>query len=381
MPRIKKAIPELKVVFDTNVLFTQAASDLLRVEVQNIIQANSQHVDLKIQWLLPTIVIDERRYQMRHRAFALLPSIKKLEKLLGHNLNITEEIVSLRVDDAIEKQLSVLGVSILDFDANSVDWNGIINRSVYRYPPFEPGDKEKGFRDSLIAESFLQLLKDSPSTPSICRLALVTGDELLTDYIRSCTKESKNVRVLSSISELESLINTLVSQVTEEFVADISVKINKYFFEKENDTSLFYKENIRERIVESYGEELNSVPKKGLSRENGTWRIGLPVFIKKERQRLSWITSINIDAKLFKFEFPEPSSLASFELRPPSTNVEEKNTLRDLRLLSTTLKKVEVNSGKTTFEVLWSVNITQTKKLTSPQIDKIEFISTKWGEE
>ena len=155
----------------------------------------------------------------------------------------------------------------------------------------------------------------------------------------------------------------------------------KYFFEKENDTSLYYKENIGEKIRESYGEELISVTKKGLSRENGTWWIGSPVFIKKERQRLLWITPINIDAKLFEYKFPEPASLASFGLRPPSTDVEQKNTLRGLGLLAATPKKVEVSSGQTTFEVLWSVNITQTKKLTSPQIKKIKFISTKWGEE
>ncbi len=44
MPRKKK--PELKVVFDTSVLFSQVAYNLLRDEVRQLIESNSQHIDL-----------------------------------------------------------------------------------------------------------------------------------------------------------------------------------------------------------------------------------------------------------------------------------------------------------------------------------------------
>lgn len=42
--------------------------------------------------------------------------------------------------------------------------------------------------------------------------------------------------------------------------------------------------------------------------------------------------------------------------------------------------RVEVGNGYTNFEISWSVNITPTKKLTNPKIDKIQFVSTKWDE-
>jgi len=64
MPRKKKAKPELKVVFDTSVLFSQVAYDLVRSEVRQLIEDNSQHVDLSIRWYLPDIVVAELRYQM-----------------------------------------------------------------------------------------------------------------------------------------------------------------------------------------------------------------------------------------------------------------------------------------------------------------------------
>ena len=381
MARKKKTIPELKVVFDTSVLFSQVAYDLLRSEVRQLIENNSQHVDLKIRWYLPSIVVDERRYQMQTKALELLPSIEKLERLLGHNLNITEEILKHRVDEAIDRQLTELGLSTVDIDTTEIKWKNLIQRAVYRQPPFEPGEKEKGFRDSLIAETFLQLVKQSPATPSICRLAVVTADGLLAAFVKESTKEARNVRVLSNTSELESLINTLVSQVTEEFVADLSEKARKYFFEKENDASLYYKEHIRDKIMESYGQELGDIPKEGLLRENGTWLISVPVFVKKERQRVFWITPIDVEAKLSKYEYPEPPTLPSLGLKQPSTGVEQRYGLRGFGLLTDSPKKVEVASGQSSFEIHWSVNITQSKKLTSPSIDKIQFISTKWGEE
>ena len=68
MPRKKKSKPELRVVFDTSVLYSQVASDLVRSEVRELIEHNSGHADLKKDWYLPNIVIDERRYQMQQKA-------------------------------------------------------------------------------------------------------------------------------------------------------------------------------------------------------------------------------------------------------------------------------------------------------------------------
>ena len=405
MPRKKKTKPELKVVFDTNVLLSQVAYNLVRNEVKQLIESNSQHVDLSIRWYLPSIVVDERRYQMQRKAFELLPSITKLERLLGHNLNITEKILRDRVDEAINKQLEELAISILEIDIKDIDWEALIKRSLFRLPPFDPGEKEKGFRDSLIAESFLQLVKQSPATPSICRLAMVTGDGSLTEFVKNSTKEKRNVRVLSSISELESLINTLVSTVTEEFVTEMIDKASKYFFEKGNDSSLYYKESIYENIIESHSQELNAIPREGLFRENGTWRITDPVFVKKERQRIFWITQINIDAKLFRYTHTEPK--ASFSLdptydldparylcpahldpivppggyKPPINFVQQFGGGWAKELSATSQNKVEVSSGQSSFEVHWNVNITQKKRFASPSVNKIQFVSTKWDRE
>lgn len=412
----KKAKPELRVVFDTSILFTLVASDLLKESVAKLILENSNHADLQLSWYLPQMVIDERRYQMTEKARELLPSIQKLERLLGHNLSITEDILDLRVNEAIERNLKELGLTTLDLDVQKTDWHEIIRRSVNREQPFQPGEKEKGFRDSIIAESFIQLVEQSPSTQSVCRLAIISNDSLLSDFIRERTKDASNVRVLSDLSELESLINTLVSEATEEFIAEISEKAESYFFDQDNDASLYYKEGIRKKIEEEFADELASVPSEATRRKGGTWWIGAPVFVKKKQQRTFWTNTIRVDGVAIKYEsqpqlpgvlttdtptvYLPPTSLRSFIPPNPTTGVlpssltdnalgsimtgggADSRMVGGLRsIFSPPPKRVEVASGKTRFEVHWSINYTQTKKLTTPKIESIKCIGTTWGEE
>ncbi len=391
MTRRKKNPQQLKVVFETSVLVTHVASDLLRSEIREFIIQNSQHGDLDVSWHLPSIVIDERRYQMQQRAFELLPSLQKLETLLGHNLNINEDILITRVDEAIDRQMAELNLSAVVLDTNQIDLQDIIRRAVFRDPPFNPGEKEKGFRDAMIAETFLQLVATSPTTASVCRLAFVTNDKLLEDYVKERTSGSQNVRILPSVNELEGLINTLVSEVTEEFVEGLSEKVRKYFFEKGNNNSLFYKERIPERIIEDYGKQINEVPQAGQIRENGRRLIGPPIFVRKERQRLFWITHIRLEAKLFRHEFPEPPTTGpevptyralSFadifppQLHPISTIIE---AAHQTQAVAGSPKKIEVGTGQTVFEVHWSVNLTQANHLTSPKIETLKCLGTTWN--
>lgn len=399
----KKAKPQLKIVFDTNVLFTKTASALLTDNVKSFIDENTRHSDLSIKWYLSDIVVGERRFQMQKEAYIFLPQIKKLERLLDHNLNITQDILTDRVNKTINKQMSSLGISELSLDTNSIDWKKLITRAIDRLPPFDAKKNEKGFRDSLIAESFFQLVSKSPSTPKVCRIIFVTEDDKLTEFLKECTSKNRNVRILNNLSELESLINTLVSQVTEEFIVEIKDTISNYFFSKNDRTGLYYTEKIKNQIEGIYSEELESVPTLDLYRDNGTWWISNPVFIKKVRQRMHWMTPIQVDAKLYKYESETPLSDLLAE-NPLSKSVRvgqgvsfgsdllaQSPVLRSIyagqelqsgigSFLTETRTKIDTGKGHTNFEVSWSVNITPTKKFRNPKIDDMQFISTKWDE-
>ena len=150
-----KRKPELKVVFDSNILYTGTASDLINQSVGLLINESSRHQDITLSWYLPEIVVLERTYQMTRKGLELLPSIQKLEQLLGHNLNITSEIIEGRVKDAVEKQLTQYSITVAKLAVEKVDWDTLIHNSAFRRAPFDLGEKEKGFRDAVLAETFL----------------------------------------------------------------------------------------------------------------------------------------------------------------------------------------------------------------------------------
>ena len=184
---------ELKVVFDTNVLYTQVASDLLRKEVSELIEKTIEDSNFSISWHLPEIVLQERSFQMLAKAVEQLPSLNKIERVIGHNLGITQEILKERVEAAIQKQCKSHKLQTLTINYSEVDWSRIVKSAVERLPPFEAGQKEKGFRDALAVEAFLQEVAKSPKTPSLCRLAFVSEDSLVRQALQSLTSENANV--------------------------------------------------------------------------------------------------------------------------------------------------------------------------------------------
>lgn len=405
----KKHLPRLCVVFDTSALFTKQSSELVKSEVRNLISRNSAHTDISIQWFLPSTVIDERRYQMRERAFELLPSLEKLEKLLGHNLGITKEILVERVDRVIQTNCNDFGIKELKLEAEKVDWEELAKRSVFRKAPFDSGKKEKGFRDALIAEIFCQLVNKSPATPALCTLALITDDSLMLEYVQERTEGKKNVRVFKDVSELEGLINTLVSDASEEYVSEMIPKAADYFFVKGKETTFYYRGSIHELLNEKFTNELTYCPVEDAVRKNVIWGIGRPVFHKKKGKHLYWTTRVDVEYELYRFEQvpppPDPppdknqgapTTMSSY-VCPPGRTGEVK--LTGASLLSNTppppqerykmhsmtslwldygqTRRIDLGKWKTVLEIDWRVTVAQTGRLSRAKVEDLRFVEQR----
>ena len=300
----------LKIVLDTNQLYTGSASDLLQGGLRAFIEACRAHQDIDMEWFVPEFVKGEREYQMVQAAHALLPYLEKLEKLLGHNLAISREILESRVKGAIDRQVTELKLKVLPLEVASVDWKQVINDAINRNPPFERGKTEKGFRDRLIAESFLQLLRTSPKTPSVCRVVFVTADGLLADTIESSSNAWSNLRVLRSFEDLRGFVNTFVSSVTEDFVSSMRELARICFFEDGSKDGLFYTANVRQEVSSRFGEQLNQAPSGADLREIGTWYIDQPTFVDKRGQKITWNSPISIESTAYKQQ-KRPSTLGT----------------------------------------------------------------------
>ena len=391
----RKKKPELKVVFDTNVIYSGTASYLINIEAAEIIKNNLSHHDLNIVWHLPETVVKEREFQMIKKGIELLEPVNKLETLLGHNLNITEEIIEERVKSVIAKQLEDNSLSISKLHIESIDWYSLINCSLKRIPPFEDNKSEKGFRDSLILESFDQLVKESPKTPSSCRIAFVCNDKKLMDAVKERTKDSNNIRYLTDLTSLKGLINILVSEIEEKLINDIADKATELFFIPKNHDTIYYKENIRTILEEKYKEELTKLPDTTASAVNeGTWYISKVNFIKKEKQRIWWSSPVNVTLKAFKREYRRISDFE--DTNSPTTGIGLINSLSGLttpswetyqgmnnpmRDILNRPRLVEYMEGKSKYEIIWSVTYTANKKFLNPKIEEINFLGNEWEKE
>lgn len=400
----KSKPPELKVVLDTNAIYTQSNSCLLNHEIFELIKASTKHKDLTITWFLPEIVRHERQYQMLKQSVELLPSVQKLERILGHNLNITEDIIKQRVEETINRQVKDLNINLIQLNLENVDWNRLILDAAYRQPPFSATEKEKGFRDALITESFIQLVSVSPKTPKICRVALVTNDGLLAKAVMDRTGDAGNIRVLLTLEELKGLINTLVSEMSEEFIGKILPKATSYFFEPGQQNTLFYKEKVSQRLRDEFGEKLRELPSGADEREQGTTYIGPPRFVKKEGQRIFWVNRISVEVKAYKYE-SSPSTVSNIfgtsglgltpsYLSSPGIGLQTHTPKLSSLILASIIDKSKVDigsfpiiaggkslykTGKIIFEVTWSVSVTRIKEsLSKPKIESVRYVEAVW---
>src|SRR6266481_1683781 len=102
MPKRRQQL-ELKVVLDTNAIFTDSERYLLKKEISELVTNNHGDAHLRVQWLLPAVVIGERTHQMRREAAKLLPALTRLELIIGHPLHVTEATTNARITAIVEE--------------------------------------------------------------------------------------------------------------------------------------------------------------------------------------------------------------------------------------------------------------------------------------
>jgi PIN domain len=360
---------ELKVCFDTNVLFTQVASDLLRKQVADLLSVPVNDPNLSVKWFLPEMVRDEREYQMRQKAQELLPSLSKLERVIGHGLGITPEILKDRIAATIAQQLNQYGLTLLPLDSNTVDWGQLIQASVNRSPPFDAGEKEKGFRDAVIVETFMQEVKRSPKTSSTCILAIVSEDALVRDAVRTKATGATNVRILTDLEELTSLVNTLASEVSEEYVAELQPKAGAMFFTNSDDkTTLWYTWDLDKSARERFKDALAEKP-PGITRvtNKGNFITLKPQFVSKAGQVITWQSLWRVNQELWGPRSATAGNVLSTQAAPQPIQA-----VGGLLGLSTAASTDEVISTRDLrFHIRWSTRVNARKMLSSPKLEDI----------
>jgi hypothetical protein len=205
--------------------------------------------------------------------------------------------------------------------------------------------------------------------------------------------DATNVRIIPDIEELKALINTLVSEVDEAFVETIQEKAKALFFEPKSEGTIYYKEHLGQKLREEFKTQLSEKPVSATHRSNGTWFVAGPRFVGKHGQRVTWATRVTVEAKALKHV---PGTSLTINAAPPTglwatttptpTNLyitsEQPQLLTglfDLGAHKSAMTEELVATGKTVFEVTWSVAVSTARKLSSPRVEELTFVETTWS--
>lgn len=419
--RVKPPHLELKVVLDTSALFTGSASNFLKKEIADLIAQTSNLPDLTIRWIVPEVVRHERQFQMQEGASQFLPTIEKLQRLLGVNLNITKEILDSRVKETVERQVHEHGIVVQALNSADVDWPRVILDASYRRPPFQLGEKEKGFRDALILETFLQIVQSSPTTRSSARLALVSGDQLLRDATLLRLQSATNVYVLESVDALKDLINTIGSAVDEKFIAAIKERAAEIFFKSGDEGTLYYKASVGTKLDQALTIASLKLPAGAYRYKVDKWTISPPRFVKKQGQRIHWATRFEAALNALKAAERQPAwvtpgtglalpggtglTLAAL-MKPniytqPSLRAASSFAIAAPAATGSSVFGTEgsswpyinpqisydfgskaadqiIGSGIAILDASWSLAVTTSGALTKPKLESVEFVEALW---
>jgi hypothetical protein len=283
----------------------------------------------------------------------------------------------------------------------------VILDASYRRPPFQLGEKEKGFRDALILETFLQIVKNSPTSRSLVRIALVSSDQLLRDAALSRLPSAANVHFLESVDALKGLINTIGSAVDEQFIAAIKERAADIFFKSGDENTLYQKESIGARLESVLKNATQKLPLGAYRYRVDKWTISAPRFVKKQGQRIYWATRFDAALNALKAALTdwgtgmvplanlnEPSFISpniylnSLQLNSASGAASPDNLLfsrENPQIYNSLAARVYnpaedqvVGYGTASLDASWSLAVTTSGALTKPRLESVDFVEVVW---
>lgn len=383
--RTKRNIKQLYVFVDTNAIISNSISEIVKSEVVDLVNKHRSYPDVKINWVIPEIVLLERKKQMKLKAENCLQAVGNLERLVGLTWGVNKENINPHLDRAIHLQISDLGAMVSKLDPQRVDWNELINSAVEKLPPFSPTEKEKSFKDAIFIETFFQFSQDIVSKASSSHIFVLTADLLLQSATQDRLKHMPQVKILSDLEELKSEINIYMSDVDAQFAEELVREATLLFFVPKDQKTLYYKRGVFEMVKEQWQAKLYEIRGDGTQTRVEKTLIGQSAFIEKKLQKVFFSNRIAYEIICTKPKLPvvtQPASLglgqlsAGKGLLSPSIFPSSGGGLASLLIPETEI----VSQGKAVFQINWSAKLNADAKLIGSSIDEVEYIKTDWAD-
>ena len=284
MKRVRRQRPRKQfLLVDTNILFHDDKSIVVAPEFELFWEKHADDFDIEL--LVPEVVFGELLFQhtrvalnLREKADQNLQKVAAIaDKAYAHR--VSETRVRTDVKKRLERWAQKVGATIEPTPIDVVDWAKLIDRAVWRRPPFSENKKnplvEKGFRDALIMETVNAFYAESAQNVDV---AFCTGDRLLSDAVLEALGEEDRFSHYQTLEDYASYLRLTKEALDQKFIRGVQARATKKFYTPKDPTSLLHESNILDRIQEGCRAEL--LP--------GVWRDGAPLSIERNRPE-HWI--------------------------------------------------------------------------------------------
>ena len=264
MKKIKKPNPpEHIVLVDTNILWFEDKVKVVNPDFELFWEKYGSAFPMKL--IIPEVVRGEILYQQTESALKLLKKansdIEAISKITAKSYShrVTEERIKKEVEERFDSWTTGKSAEIKATPVADIDWQGIINSSIWRSLPFTPDAKnpknEKGFRDSMILETVCAVCKYFSDDVNI---AFVCNDYALRTASDSRLGDIESFSTYESLKDFQSFIELTQKDLNERFVKSIISRAASKFFESGNEDSLLFKDGFYSLLRKDFDADLNN---------------------------------------------------------------------------------------------------------------------------
>lgn len=253
---VKECFGTHALILDTNILFHKNKKFVVDPKFDEFWSKYAEDANLDL--FIPSVVEGELLYQQTCSALTTLQransSFARLTEFTGkkYGHRVTEQRIETEIKQRLKSWLKTKNAEIIDTPIKKIDWNRVINDSIWRVPPFsaitEKNKSEKGFRDYLILESVVAYCQKETQK----KVIFITNDTLLRESTRNRLKGDTTVKIYSTLEEFESNLKLQKENFEENFVNSVIEKAADRFFKLSDKNSLIFRMKISNKLVKKY---------------------------------------------------------------------------------------------------------------------------------
>jgi hypothetical protein len=254
--KAEHAPPVHVLVVDTNILWLEDKGPAVNPEFDKFWQ--EQKALLPLELVIPEVVRDELVVQHCSSGQKLMTHVNdNLAKLSNitrkkHQHRLSDDGIQKYVKGKFEQWINKADAKVVEVPLNNIDWKALYEKAMWRTAPFIPLAQdtkgrlvEKGFRDALIMETVLSIVKNETRDVNI---VFISNDAVLRDCIEAELMFESKFHAFASIADCGSYLKLTREDYAKAFNEKIVKRAAERFYTADDAQCLWIKERIGGRL-------------------------------------------------------------------------------------------------------------------------------------